>query len=189
MHTISSPKGLLLRPPPPIDDLYFCQAIRVMKMIQVLHGKGFHGLRLWSVLNGSFTVFYVFPACYTVVGGVHPNYELIEEKGDDRLIATHACGYGSSLFDWGEMKDVTLHDLAIKFINEFPSMANLARHLDYAYVGWFATLLGHCEYGFIPEVYFMEQPPLQSISLHRFGPYEMQDFPLPPSSAYGHSIT
>ena len=63
-----------------------------------------------------------------------------------------------SFFGWSDVAGISAQELAVVFIERFPAMARSTNYFDYAYAGWFATLLAQCEYGYLPYLYSEDEP-------------------------------
>ncbi len=119
-----------------------------MRMIAILHGKGFHGLRLYPRHTGAGAYrFYIFPSRYSDKTGLFYNGTLPGAR-----MAGHSNTGSEHYFDRIDGKGLSAHQLAIRFIEEFPELIEQSKLNDYAYVGWFASLLARSEYGAFPMV-------------------------------------
>jgi hypothetical protein len=57
---------------------------------------------------------------------------------------------GTQYFGWSDAKRDSAPDLAAKFLEGFPGTASQARGWDWAYAGWYVSLLGVVEQGVVP---------------------------------------
>jgi hypothetical protein len=80
------------------------------------------------------------------------------------------------------------HELAFRFIERFPEIVRATYRLDYAYVGWYATLLATCEYGYVPYLFSEDEEEWGALRMRKTTDnpvHEIEWFPLPPSSNCG----
>jgi len=65
-------------------------------------------------------------------------------------------------------------------------------HLDYPYLGWYATLVAHCEYGYLPYLFAEYEPEMGVMRMKRVkettSVHDLDWFPLPPSPSYGQRL-
>lgn len=59
-------------------------------------------------------------------------------------------------FDWRDAGSDDARDLAAKMINRFPDLIQASKGRDWAYVGWFAEMMGWVDAGWLPYVNPME---------------------------------
>jgi len=83
---------------------------------------------------------------------------------------------------------MNVHQLAILFLERFPALAKASYHLDFPYAGWYATLLAHCEYGFMPYLFAEYEEMMGVMRMRKLGGHEMYRFPLPPSQAAENTL-
>lgn len=187
------PAEIFTNVPKPFKDDYARRCFRVLRMAAILHGKGFQGLRVFPHMHPLAYRIELFPATYVNRNGVSYDYELVGEKLErDRLVARHSGANGSQFFEWDDVSDHSSHQLALKFIERFPELANATYHLDYAYAGWFAALLAHCEYGHLPYLFSEYEEETDVMRIHHVVPqttdYQMDWFPLPPRPSDGNTM-
>jgi hypothetical protein len=183
------PERLFREKPAPFKDAYARRCFRVLRMVGVLHGKGFHGLR---VLPYEYPLAYrieLYPARYADTDGVKYRSELIDAQPNRRhLVARHSGASDEQYFGWEDVAGVDAHDLALEFLKRFPDLARESFGLDYAYAGWFSTLLQVCEYGFLPYRYAEYEEEGRALHLRSLGDTKMDWFPLPPSPSHGSRL-
>lgn len=187
------PSEIFCEEPKRFDDEYARRCFRVLRMVGVLHGKGYHGLRVFPYKHPLAYRIELFPSRFVKLNGVSFDSELFEEKLDrEGLIARHSGANESKFFGWDDATHDTAHQLAIKFVKRYPSLALASYHLDYAYAGWFATLLAHCEYGYLPYLFDEYEEELDVLRIWRVGSqrtfHQMDWFPLPPSQSGGNQM-
>ncbi|NOE32303.1 hypothetical protein [Ruegeria sp. HKCCD7318] len=142
------PDEMLSKPPKVFAKPEHRRALRLMRMISILHGKGFHGLRFVPRLTGAGAYrFYLFPGCYVDNSGLFYDGDTPHE-----VLVSHSNTGGEHYFGKIEGNGLSAHKLAIRFIDAFPELMKQSKFTDYAYVGWFSTLLARCEYGVFPMV-------------------------------------
>lgn len=181
------PPEIFLGPPRPIDDAYARRCLRVLRMAAVLHGKGFHGLRVFPYQYPLAYRIELYPAPFSDRDGVQ--YLHVDKLQEARLLARHSGAAETSFFDWDDVSTASAEELAVTFIDRFPTLANATYTLDFAYAGWFATLLSHCEYGFLPYLTSEFEPAVGALRMWQVGTSQvakpMEWFPLPPRPSHG----
>ncbi|WP_170339655.1 hypothetical protein [Ruegeria arenilitoris] len=141
-------------------------------MISILHGKGFHGLRLFPRFTGAGAYrFYLFPSRYAVSSGL-----FYKDDTPNRLLVGHSNSESEHYFGKIEGKGLSAHKLAIQFIKTFPELMEKSKLNDYAYVGWFATLLARSEYGAFPMV----SDDSDGLTMVALDHNSSMEFPMPP---------
>ena len=187
------PSEIFTEEPKPFEDDYARRCFRVLRMVAVLHGKGFQGLRVFPYKYPLAYRIELFPATYAGRNGVRYDNELFGEKLErERLLARHSGAHEARFFGWDDVSNHSAHRLALTFIERFSKLARATYHLDYAYAGWFASLLDHCEYGHLPYLFGEFEEELDVMRIHHVGrkttDYQMQWFPLPPRPSDGNRM-
>lgn len=168
--------------------------LRVFRMIAILHGKGFQRLRVFPFFSPTGFAIRValYPARFTAEDGVKIDDLLQPVAEEHRLIAWHNSSAEANYFGWSDVEKHSAEQLALTFINRLPQIARASYGLDYAYAGWFATLLAHCEYGYFPYLFSDSE---DDIGVLRMTPTSdlkrtssQRWFPLPPSPGCGHQM-
>lgn len=181
-NNFAVPSLIFSQEPEPFADDYARRCFRVLRMTAILHGKGFHGLRVFPYKYPLAYRVELFPAKYAAEDGVR--YSFSENVDRERLIARHSGASGDQYFGWEDATKLSAHGLALLFVERFPELARAAYHLDFAYAGWFVTLLAHCEYGYLPFLFGEYEEEIGAMRLHRVedeGEAAEMQFPLPPS--------
>jgi hypothetical protein len=168
--------------PRPFEDEYARRCFRVLRMASILHGKGFHGLRVFPYVYPLAYRVELYPAAFADQDGVKCRGSVdLEHK---RLMARYSGASETEYFGWQDAKQLSAHALALLFVERFPELAGATYHLDFAYAGWFATLLAHCEYGYLPYLFGEYEEEIGVMRMRRIAreerPDEMKCFPLPP---------
>ena len=176
--------------PAPFGDEYARRCFRVLRMVAILHGKGFHGLRVFPYKHPLAYRIELYPASYVDEDGVkHRCQDDLEQKA---LIARHSGTNGASYFGWDDVAALSAQALALKFIDCFPELARASYHFDYAYAGWYATLLAHCEYGYLPYLFGEFEDQIGAMRLHPVAAGASDSgvdrFPLPPAPTDGPAL-
>jgi hypothetical protein len=146
--TFQVPAHIFHSSPRPFTNEYARPCHRVLRMVSILHNKGFHGLRVYPYEYPLAYRVEIFPSSYVSRNGVSYDQIAFEKLNQDKLIAKHSGAGGSHYFGWEDASFADAPTLALMFIQRFPELCRDAYHLDYAYAGWFATLMGHCDYGY-----------------------------------------
>ncbi|SMX49932.1 hypothetical protein MAA8898_04518 [Maliponia aquimaris] len=159
-------------------------------MVAILHGKGFHGLRVYPWLYPLAYRVEIYPAKFSGPSGVRYDDDLAPVMEEKRLVARHSGADQANYFGWDDVASDSAHELAIKFIDRFPQIVKAGYIVDYAYVGWYATLIAHCEYGYLPYLSAEFEPETDVMRMLQAnaiaGQHQMDWFPLPPSAGNGH---
>lgn len=182
------PSYIFRSAPRPIANDYWRRCHRVFRMLSVLHGKGFHGIRIFPYNYPLAYRIALFPARYADADGVKYRDGAFDGDLRDRLLAVHSGANEKSYFGWDDAQSADAHQLALLFIERFPDLCREAYYLDFAYAGWFSTLLAHCDYGCLPYLYDEYQPEIGKFRMNQFGAEGLEYFPLPPTANYGQSL-
>ncbi|MFZ4068220.1 MAG: hypothetical protein ACOYKF_11815 [Phenylobacterium sp.] len=187
------PERVFTEAPKPFGHDYGRRCFRLLRMASILHMKGFQGLRVRPYMHPLAYRIEFFPAAYANLDGVSYLWDAVGGWMDrNPLIATYSGADGSRYFGWEDVSGASAHDLAVKFVERFPELAKATYHLDFEYAGWFATLLGHCEYGYLPYLYAEFESEIGVMRLHKIdasapGP-DMKTFPFPPRRSAGAEL-
>lgn len=157
-------------------------------MVGILHSKGFHGLRIFPYDYPLAYRIELFPSRYAEPDGVKCRTESLPGEFASRLVARHSGANEAKFFGWEDAETADAQQLAILFIQRFPELCREAYHLDYAYVGWFATLLGHCDYGYLPYLFSEHEDEIGTFRIHQIDGDGLEYFPLPPKGNFGQTF-
>ncbi len=131
-----------------------CQ--RLLLMVHELHKRGYQRLRIAPSMAPSG----LYWRCHIVASrdttSIHG--ALIDQYGHS-LEAVYSSGQDNEYFGWKDAKTDTARQLADKFIERFPELAQAARGKDYEYAGWFVEMLGIIESDGLPFAYAEYCPP------------------------------
>jgi len=188
-----APSEIFAEEPAPFDDDYARRCFRVLRMVAILHGKGFHGLRVFPYEYPLAYRIELYPVSYAEPDGVKYSYDRFgEELQRKHLIARHSGANNAHYFGWEDAEKLSAHRLALLFLERFPDLARASYGLDFAYAGWYATLLAHCEYGYLPYLFAEYEPEMDVLRLRHVGrkttQHLMDWFPLPPSPSGGITL-
>lgn len=187
-NSFQTPSRIFQSPPQPIGDPYWRRCHRVLRMVGVLHGKGFHGLRVFPYEYPLAYRIELYPARYAELDGVKYREQEMPGGMDSRLIARHSGANEAKFFGWEDAQSADAQQLALLFIKRFPELCREAYHLDFAYAGWFATLLAHCDYGFLPYLFGEYEEEIGTLRMRKIGEAGLDFFPLPPGASYGQTF-
>ena len=187
------PSAIFSHEPKPFEDAYARRCFRVLRMVAILHGKGFQGLRVFPYKYPLAYRIELFPAAFVSRNGVSYDYALFGQHMErERLIARHTGANENHFFEWDDAASATAHQLALKFVERFPELAKATYHFDYAYAGWYSALLSHCEYGHLPFLFGEYEEEMDVMRIHHVGDtskdYQMDWFPLPPRPTDGNRM-
>lgn len=138
-----------LAPPADADKR---RALRLLGMVHELHKIGYQLLRIVPGMAPS--------GCYwrchiTSADNVRGNGW--EPKDWEEGIALYTSGDEDKYFGWKDAPGKNARLLASLFIERFPAIAAKGSGWDWAYAGWYVTMLGAAEAGEFP-VYFADYP-------------------------------
>jgi hypothetical protein len=186
--SFQTPARILQVAPEPIADPYWRRCHRVLRMVSVLHGKGFHGLRVFPYDYPLAYRIELYPARYAEPDGVKYLQDSMPEGMDSRMIARHSGANETEFFGWKDAHAADAQQLALLFLQRFPELCRESYRLDYSYVGWFATLLAHCDYGFLPYLFAEHEEEIGVFRMHQIGGTGLEYFPLPPGANFGQTF-
>jgi hypothetical protein len=123
---------------------------KVLLMVSELHRRGHQRLRIAPGLSPD--------------GGEHWRCSItpitnISNKHGARLVdwehlaAHYTSGAGAKYFDWSYAANLDPAKLALRFIEEFPLIAEAGRGSDWAYSGWYQEMLGLTHPDLLPIAY------------------------------------
>jgi hypothetical protein len=184
-NSFQTPARMFDEAPRPIADAYWRRCYRVLRMVGVLHGKGFHGLRVFPYEYPLAYRIELYPARYAELDGVKYREQDLPGGMDSRLIARHSGANEAKFFGWEDAQSADAQQLALLFIKRYPELCREAYHLDFAYAGWFATLLAHCDYGFLPYLFGEYEEEIGTFRMRAVDDGGLEYFPLPPAASFG----
>lgn len=168
--------------PEPFADAYRRRCFRLLRMVGVLHGKGFQGLRVFTHIHPLAYRIELFPAGFSDETGARYPERDRQELEARHLLALHSGADGAAWFgSWQDAAEADAEQLALTFIDRFPELARATEQADYAYAGWYATLMAQCAYGFLPYLFAEMEPFDGTIRLQPCGNRGAGRFPLPPN--------
>lgn len=186
--TFDTPSRIFKEAPKPIVDDYWRRCHRVLRMVGILHGKGFHGLRIFTHNYPLAYRIEIYPSKYSGPDGVKYLSEFMHDSSAERMVARHSGANEAKYFGWEDAQSADAQLLALLFIKRFPELCREAYHLDYAYAGWFATLLGHCDYGYLPYLFSEYEDEIGCFRMNKAGETGLEYFPLPPAPNHGQVL-
>ncbi len=124
------------------------RAQRVLLMVHELHKAGYQRLRVVPGLSPS--------GCYWRCS-ITPVTNILKTHGtamrEDKDVARYTTGVQNKYFDWEDAQKDTARQLAVKFMERFPDIAQRGIGRDWEYVGWYIEMLGFAERGHLPIAY------------------------------------
>jgi hypothetical protein len=158
------------------------RAVRVLSMVHELHKAGCQLLRIIPGKSPS--------GCYwrvtiTTADRIAPNHGAMplpaaDNGGGEESCVSYSTGQDNEFFEWEDAESDSARQLAAKFIERFPSLVESGTGRDWAYVGWYAEMLGRAEHGDLPMAYFDQhedpRPGCLPTTEHAYD----SDLPLPP---------
>lgn len=186
------PSATFKKEPSRLSDAYLRRCFRVLRMVVILHGKGFQGLRVFPYIYPLAYRIELYPVKFAGPSGVRYDEDLQHIMEEKALVARHTGANEACYFEWDDAQEDNAHQLALKFIERFPQIAKASLVIDYAYAGWYSMLLAQCEYGYLPYLFGEFEPELDKLRMHHArkegDQQHIEFFPLPPCSANGHRL-
>jgi hypothetical protein len=129
-------------------------------MVGELHKRGYQKLRImpymaptgaWRCSIAPVILFYRnHGAMHVEPPSMAPD---ITEPPAAAMVARYSGAVGNRYFDWDDATTDSARQLADKFIERFPVLADCGKGWDYLYAGWFQRLLGYAERGWLPYLF------------------------------------
>jgi hypothetical protein len=131
----------------PDDAALRRRMLRVLRMVSVLHQRGYQRLRIVPGMapSGMHWRCGIFPAAWLDTSGLEVAREEDYERG-----ARYTSGQDNHYFDWRDAENATAARLADLFAQRFPSLLAEADGDDWAYAGWYQVMLRAAERGAFP---------------------------------------
>ena len=123
-----------------LEAAYERRALRVLQMVHELHKAGYQRLRICTGTSGSGNAWRcgVTPAL-----NIYRNHGAMWVEWDLRdLTALYTTASRNEYFGWKDATKDTARQLAAKFLERFPLMAQMGCGSDWNYVGWYVEMLG-----------------------------------------------
>lgn len=164
----------------PSIDPVIKRATRLLSMVHELHKAGYQRLRVacgWDTEVGAWRA------------RLMPSSQ-VSDDGWSPILWTAGVNYstvdGKAYFGWADATSDDARSLANKFIRRFPQLAVQASGEDWAYAGWFSSVLGAAEHGELPAFFGLEvdestsfpPPPVDNASAHDHNFISTTGFPL-----------
>lgn len=128
---------------PRFKDADLRRYVRVLRMLQRLHGAGYQLLRVYPyIYDGLYTGrIEIFPrAAFDANGWTRDHMKLWD---DERIeFAGYTSASENEYFGWSDCASDTAEDLARKFVERFPRLASAGQGYDFEYAGWFTAFVG-----------------------------------------------
>jgi len=118
-------------------------------MVHELHKMGYQELRIAPGMSSS--------GCHwrcsvTHIGNILSIHGAMMNNWDTAAVH-YSTGQDNVYFGWGDARRDTARQLASKFIERFPEIAQQGLGQDWPYVGWYVQMLGVAERGALPVAY------------------------------------
>jgi hypothetical protein len=138
----------LQEPVPPMrhPDPVVRRSQRVLAMVHELHKRGYQRLRIVPAMAPSGSHWRCSVVPIDTVLRSHGARALPDFEPE----AHYTTGMDNAYFQWEDARHDTARELADKFLERFPSIADQGRGRDWAYAGWYVEMLGFAERGDLP---------------------------------------
>lgn len=176
------------------------RSARVVTMLSELHKAGFQLLRVmpsmspsgahWRLAIGPVELFHRNHGAIMVSEFDLKSSSKQKLEALVRGVALYSSGQAGdgSFFGWQDAKQDDARELAYKFLQRFPLLAEHGRGWDYAYAGWYQRFCGLVEQGFFPYCFAdTESPSRHGLHISNMRPaswgeyHEPPKLPLPPA--------
>jgi hypothetical protein len=167
----------------------FRTSLRVLRMVAELHLRGFQGIRVLSYLSPVSSLrIELFPRSRMARTG--HGFDVASALGEriDHLHPTHSSVSQDRPFGWADATDADPVELATLFPARFPELCREARHLDFAYAGWFATVVRHAAFGYLPIFFSEYEHRPDGIMMRPLNGGDHHVFPYPPIDEPGPDV-
>lgn len=122
-------------------DPHVRRAQRVLLMVHELHKLGYQRLRIFPGMAGSGLH---WRCSVTHIGNILKTHGAMG-KDYYRESAHYSTAQNNNYFDWRDAHKDTARQLAAKFIERFPEIAEKGRGIDWPYAGWYVQMLGYVD--------------------------------------------
>lgn len=130
------------------DDPVVRRGLRVMHMVQHLHAAGYQRLRVCAYDRLGEWRLEVGPADLFTRVAWRPDDSPLD---DEDVLATYTSADENRYFGFDDAGSDTAADLARRFLDRFPRLAERGRGIDLPYAGWFTLLVGSVADHGLPE--------------------------------------
>jgi len=130
-------------------------ATRLLSMVHELHKASYQRIRFCSGMSPSGVH---WRCLITHAGNIADDHVSLREHGDARIVARYSSGAGDRYFDWADAPGCSAKELASRFVDRFPLIAQFGDGLDWAYAGWLTDMLGKAELTGSLPVFFADYP-------------------------------
>ncbi|MEN3749293.1 hypothetical protein TPR58_19120 [Sphingomonas sp. HF-S3] len=146
---MTSPISLAPSTTPPVRN-----ATRLLTMVHELHKAGYQRIRISPGMSPSG----VYWRCsITHIGAMDADGRRVAPGAAADQVAFYTSGAEDRYFDWPDARARSGRELAVRFIERFPQIAQPGLGRDWAYAGWLTEILGRAELGRLP-VFFADYP-------------------------------
>ena len=159
------------------------RAQRVLLMVHELHKRGYQRMRIAPGMSSSGAS---WRCSVTPITNTLRTHGALSQEFD-RDSAHYSTGMENRYFGWQDAREDTARQLASKFIERFPDIAEKGFGQDWAYAGWYVEVLGLAERGCLPIAYWDWYPgdqdePGVPVTCSLNAPAQLHDtrLPMPP---------
>jgi hypothetical protein len=129
----------------PTTDDASRRGTRLLSMVHELHKAGYQRIRISPGISPS-GAHWRCPV--TFAGNIADDGFSILRFGDDQgLVAPYSSADKGEYFKWKSSSALNSRELAVRFIGEFPRIAESGKGRDWLYAGWLTDVLGRAEQG------------------------------------------
>jgi hypothetical protein len=129
----------------------FRRANRVLSMVLYLHKWGYQKIRIAPGISDDGKE---WECAITHIRNIdHNNGALLSTDPHDGHVAHYTTAESSEYFGWTDAQRDNSRELAERFMQRFPKLLGLGNGRDWAYSGWYVSVLGIAETGHLPVAY------------------------------------
>ena len=154
-------RPISMRPP---AEKALRDAARLIAMVHELHKAGYQRIRICPSMapNG------IHWRCTISYAGNVAQYGGGFGGDPEGEVARYTSGDGARYFGWTDGERLTARQMAKRFLEAFPRIAEKGAGVDWPYAGWLTDVLGYAEHG--KFVSFYADYPLDPEDLRRWTP-------------------
>lgn len=124
--------------------------IQVLEMVHVLHGRGYERLRIEPGMSPSGMH---WRCGITHAGNMDPENGALCAGGCGNQIVLYTSGMRDRFFDWDDGPDLSLDQMANRFLEQHHEICGPGLGDDPEYVAWYALMLSLARKGELPFAY------------------------------------
>jgi hypothetical protein len=129
----------------PTTEQVVRRCTRLLSMAHELHKAGYQRIRISPGLSPS-GGYWRCPITYAS-NVPDDGFTILNFDCEQGLVASYSSADESGYFNWGSSSEQNARELAARFIESFPLIAERGGGRDWLYAGWLTDVLGRAEQG------------------------------------------